>query len=226
MNSVNSFYFQFYVNNEQKEYANRLVDYSLIHHPITDIFANDPNGKSRQREFRYTGTLGEVVFADAYDLNRPTRSFGAVDGQDFGQDFILTIDNISHSIDVKSQHRKNNKFKENYVLNLPSYQVLKSTSKTDYYFCISFHENEQGITIATFIGFVSKSDVLNSKIGDLFKSGTKRIKEDGTSFVFMRDTYEVMFKNIATPILNEKIEELPGFCKLYLLPGYRQDNKY
>ena len=71
--------FQLAVSEEQKKYAYQLVDFSIEHHPVTDIFANDPDGKRRQREFRFTGTLGEVVFADAYGLARPTRSFGAID---------------------------------------------------------------------------------------------------------------------------------------------------
>ena len=50
---------------EQLQTANELVDYSLLHHPVKDVFADDPNGKTRQREFRLTGTLGEIVFADA-----------------------------------------------------------------------------------------------------------------------------------------------------------------
>lgn len=75
--------FQIEVSDEEKEYAIKLVDYSIIHHPVKDIFANDPNAMKRQREFRYTGTLGEVVFADVYGLSRPKRSFGAIDGQDY-----------------------------------------------------------------------------------------------------------------------------------------------
>lgn len=222
----NEFYFQIYVTDEQKKYAIELVDYSIAHHPVTDIFANDPDGKKRQREFRYTGSLGEVVFADAYGLPRPKRSFGAVDGQDFGQDFQLTVNGISESIDVKTMHRKNNSFKANYVLNLPSYQVHKSMSLTDNYFCISLHENAQGVTVATFIGFVSKKAVTDGLTGDLFKAGTKRIKEDNTYFTFMRDTYEVMFKDIASPLLTDTIRNLPGFKLMHLAPGYRENNRY
>src|SRR5574344_198000 len=123
---MNEYYFQIAVSREQKQYAIGLVDYSIEHHPVPDIFASDPDGKRRQREFRYTGSLGEVVFADAYELPRPTRSFGAIDGQDFGQDFILIINQKEYSIDVKSMHRKGNVFLENYVLNIPSYQIHNS----------------------------------------------------------------------------------------------------
>ena len=29
---------------EQVDYANRIVDFSILNHPVTDIFANDPQG--------------------------------------------------------------------------------------------------------------------------------------------------------------------------------------
>lgn len=222
---MNDYYFQIAVTREQKQYAIRLVDYSIEHHPVPDIFASDPDGKRRQREFRYTGSLGEVVFADAYELPRPTRSFGAIDGQDFGQDFILLINQEEYSIDVKSMHRKGNVFLENYVLNIPSYQIHKSKLKTNYYFCMSFHENGE-ITYATFIGFIKKDDILNGKSGDLFVKETKRIREDGTSFVFMRDTYEIMFKQIESPLITEKIKKMQGFKLMKLLTGSRENNIY
>lgn len=221
---IEKYVFQVAVSQEQKEYAIKLVDYSIAHHPVTDIFAHDPDGKRRQREFRYTGTLGEVVFADAYNLPRPQRSFGAIDGQDYGQDFALEINEQVFSVDIKSMHRKSNKFRANYVLNIPAYQMHKDFSMTDYYFCISFHEC--GITTyATFIGFIKKEDVLKGKIGDLFLQGTKRIREDKTSFTFMRDTYEIMFKHIDPPYVPESVKTNPGFCEVVILPGYQDNNR-
>ena len=217
--------FQVGVTPEQKQYAIGLVDYSIANHPVTDIFANDPDGKKRQREFRYTGTLGEVVFADVYGLQRPTKSFGAIDGQDFGQDFLLKINQDSFSIDVKSMHRKSNIFRDNYVLNIPSYQLHKEFSKTDYYFCISFH-NDNDAAYATLLGFINKNDVLAGKIGDIFLKGTQRIREDNTSFTFQRDTYEIMFKHITPPFVSEQIKQLPGFKRIDILPGHRENNKY
>ncbi len=217
--------FQIAVTDEQKHYAIGLVDYSIANHPVTDIFANDPDGKKRQREFRYTGTLGEVVFADAYHLPRPTRSFGAIDGQDNGQDFLLDHHGEQYSIDVKSMHRKGNRFRGNYVLNIPAYQLYKEFSVTDYYFCISFH-NADNATYATFLGFIKKEDVLSGKIGDLFKEGTTRIREDNTEFIFHRDTYEIMFKHIDPPIVLDQIKNMAGFKRIDILPGYREKNIY
>lgn len=217
-------YFQIEVTEEQKAYAKSIVEYSIANHPVTDIFAHDPDGKRRQFEFRYTGSLGEIVFADAYGLKRPTRAFGAIDGQDNGQDFLLVIDNGSYSIDVKSMHRKSNRFLENYVLNIPGYQMHKEFSITDFYFCISLHEFGSK-TYATFLGLIKKSDVIDGKIGDLFVAGTRRIRQDGTYFTFMRDTYEIMFRHITPPIITDRIKSLPGYKELHLLPG-RSNNLY
>lgn len=219
------FVFELEVSDEQKKYAIGLVDYSIAHHPVTDIFANDPDGKKRQREFRYTGTLGEVVFADAYGLPRPIRSFGAIDGQDYGKDFLLELNNESFSIDIKSMHRKSNYFKENYVLNIPAYQLHKEFSLTDYYFCISFHDADH-TSYATFLGYIKKEKVLAGLIGDLFVEGTQRIREDDTAFTFMRDTYEIMFKDIEPPHVTDAIKTKPGFKPVIIHPGYRDNNIY
>ncbi len=215
----NTFFFEIEITNEQIELAYKLVDYSIANHPVQDIFSNDPDGKKRQREFRFTGTIGEIVFADAYQLPRPTKSFGAIDGQDFGQDFELIIEEQPKSFDVKSMSRKNNAFRENYVLNLPAYQMKRETVVTDYYFCISIHKNENQ-HIASFLGYVSKSEILEGKIGILYKAGTKRIKDDGGSFIFQRDTYEVDFKDISSPLLNAKIQAMPSFKQKTILPPF------
>jgi hypothetical protein len=219
---TNEFYFQFDVNQEQINYANDLVDYSIKNHPVNDIFSNDPGGKTRQREFRFTGTLGEVVFADAYNLTRPTKSFGALNGQDYGQDFILKLNNEDLSFDIKTMGRKNNQVRENYVLNLPKYQMDKDSVLTDYYYCISLHQDSTGKYVASFIGYVSKQDVETHKIGILYIAGTKRIKDDGGFFTFQRDTYEIDFKDITTPILNDKIRNFPNFRINQILPPFKK----
>jgi hypothetical protein len=218
---MNEFFFQIDVTDDQVEYANQIVDYSILHHPVTDIFAKDPNGKERQREFRFTGSLGEIVFADTYKLPRPTRAFGAIDGQDYGMDFNLIVNGERISLDVKSMGRKNNNFRENYVLNLPKYQMEKDMVVTDCYFCISIHK-EHNKFIASFIGYIEKDSVYTGKVGILYHAGTRRIKDDGGSFVFQRDTYEVDFKDIKTPFLNDDINKLEGFKQRTILPPFRK----
>jgi len=137
----------------------------------------------------------------------------------------LKINQETLSIDIKSMHRKSNRFRENYVLNIPSYQLHKEFSKTDNYFCISFH-NDDDAAYATFLGFINKDDVLAGKIGDLFLKGKQRIREDNTAFTFQRDTYEIMFKHITPPFVLESTKKLAGFMPIEILPGYREDNKY
>lgn len=206
----NQFYFNIEVSNEQVEYTNKLVEYSIKNHNIQDIFAHDPQSRERQREFRFTGTLGEVVFADTYNLPRPEKSFGAIDGQDLGEDFIINVNGLNYSCDVKSMSRKSNIFKKSYVLNIPAYQLQKKDIVTDYYFCISI-SFISGIYIVSFLGFISKNKILENEIGILYKSGTKRIKDDKTFFIFQRDTYEIEFEDISSPILNDKITKIQGF---------------
>jgi hypothetical protein len=210
MADYNLFYFNIEANSEQINYANKLVDYSIEHHSVKDIFAEDPNGKERQREFRFTGTLGEILFADTYKLPRPTKSFGAVDGQDNGEDFIISINGNNFSFDVKSMSRKSNVFRKNYVLNIPAYQINKEKVITDYYFCISI-SLISGKYVVSFLGFILRNDILKNKVGILYKKGTKRIKDDGTFFIFQRDTYEIDFKDIHSPFLDEEIKKITGF---------------
>jgi len=216
----NEFYFQFNVSDEQLEYASALADYSIKYHPVKDIFKDDPGGAKRQREFRLTGTLGEVVFADAYSLERPKRSFGAIDGQDYGQDFLLKLNESEMSFDVKSMGRRSNIFRQNYVLNLPKYQMIRQDVVTDYYYCVSLHKDLRNHYIASFIGYVSKEEILKGDNGILYKAGTKRVKDDGGFFILQRDTYEIDFKDITTPILNDKIKGIDGFEVKYILPPF------
>jgi hypothetical protein len=216
----NQYFFQIDVSEEQVNLANELVDYSIKNHPIKDIFANDPNGKERQREFRFTGTLGEIVFADAYELSRPTRSFGAIDGQDFGQDFSLLMNGTSKSFDIKSMQRKNNNFRTNYVLNIPAYQMKRENIITDYYFCISIHKDYSKY-IASFLGYVSKGEIEKGEVGILYTAGTRRIKDDGSSFIFQRDTYEIDFKDITTPFITSNIQKMAGYKQKTLLQPYK-----
>jgi len=217
MSKKNEYFFQIKIDSEQYNYAKNLVEYSIKNHPVKDIFANDPGGRRRQKEFRMTGSLGEIIFADAYELQRPTRSFGAIDGQDYGEDFQLNTGDGLKSFDIKTMGRKNNNFRENYVLNLPRYQMLKS-EKTEYYFCISIHN----INIASFVGYIDKEKVMNGETGILYKEGAKRIKDDGSYFNFMRDTYEVDFIDIISPPITDKIKNMPGFQMKKMLQPYKK----
>jgi len=209
----NKFYYSVFVTEEQKKYAAELVEHSLIHHPVSNIWDN--HKKNKTRELRMTGTLGEVVFADLHNLERPKRSFGAIDGQDYGKDYEVNLPGLNGIFDIKTMHRKSNIFYKNYVLNIPARNIHREDSITDYYYCISLHE-QGNQTIASIIGYLKKQDIIDGKIGILYKKGTKRIRRDGTSFTFFEDTYEVFFKNISTPYIDNKIKSTEGFKILYL----------
>ncbi len=166
--------------------------------------------------FRFTGTLGEIVFADAYHLPRPSRSFGAVDGQDWGQDFFIKSEDSQFSVDVKSMKRRSGELSSEYVLNIPASQIRKPNSKTSHYFCISFHQSETSGTIASLLGFVDKVALQNGEIGTLFKAHTERIRFDKSTFIFNEDTYEIPFGQIDPPVVTDHIRRQKGFKMCYL----------
>ena len=204
----NKYYFSIKVTDEQIKYAKELVNYSLKHHPISNIW--DSNKKAKTSELRLTGSIGEIVFADLYKLNRPTRSFGAIDGQDYGKDFEIVIKENKMNFDVKTMHRKSNIFYKNYVLNIPARNIKRTDSITDYYCCISLHKNGKQ-TIASILGYVLKEEIISRKIGILYKKGTKRTRANGTSFTFFEDTYEIFFSDITTPLVSKRIKGFSSY---------------
>lgn len=211
----NQFYFQFEVTTEQVEYVKKLVEHSLEHHPISNIWDKHEDKKALTFNYRFTGSLGEVVFADAYDLPRKTRSFGAVDGQDFGQDFQILVNEKQRNVDTKAMQRKSNIFFKDYVLNIPASQLLRNETITDDYFCISFHQ-ERDVWIASFLGTIAKKEILERIIGIHYPKGSVRIRKDKSSFQFNEDTYEIDFKDINSPWLTPKITKLKGYKLLKL----------
>lgn len=202
--------FQVIATAEQIEYAHELVEYSIKNHTVPNMWDIDKAKKEQTEFFRFIGSLGETVFADAYNLPRHKKSFGASDGQDYGNDFIVTIDDIKYIVDLKSMHRKNDIFYGSYVLNIPSNQLHKSESVTDLYYCVSIHLENNQYKIS-FLGFIRKKDVLDGKIGILYKTGTTRTRGDNSTFKFISDTYEVEFKDFLKPLISDHMKKMNGF---------------
>lgn len=202
--------FQVIATDEQIEYASDLVEYSIKNHTVPNIWDIDKNKKEQTPFLRFIGSLGETVFADAYNLPRHKKSFGASDGQDYGNDFIITINGVEYVVDLKSMHRKNDTFYGFYVLNIPSNQLHKSKSVTDLYYCISIHFENEKYAIS-FLGLIRKTDILEGKVGILYKTGTTRVRADKTTFRFISDTYEVEFKDFLKPFISEHIKKMNGF---------------
>ncbi|GGB81259.1 hypothetical protein [Dyadobacter sediminis] len=204
-------YIQISVAEKQKLLARELVEYSLKHHPVSNIWDRHAEKLSQTRMLRFTGTLGEILFADCYHLPRPFRSFGASDGQDWGQDFLIKTEEHTFSVDIKSMKRKSGVLGPDYVLNIPASQLNKHGSRTSHYFCISFHQCETNGTIASLLGFVDKLALENGHIGQFYKYGTKRVRTDGSSFTFNESTYEVLFHEMDPPVITSFIRRLKGF---------------
>ncbi len=202
--------FQVIATDEQIEYTNNIVNYSINNHSVPNIWDSDSAKKSNTYFYRFIGSLGEVVFADVYNLSRHKKSFGAEDGQDYGNDFELEINNKIYKIDLKSMHRKNDIFKDYYVLNIPSRQLHRDTSKTDLYYCISIHTKQNKFYIS-FLGFINKEDICSGKKGILYTAGTTRVRGDTSTFKFLQDTYEIEFKDFTPPIIKKDFEKLNGF---------------
>ena len=197
--------FSFEITKEQEEYVEKLVNFSIENHTVPDRFE-----KINQKEYRTTGTMGEVAFADIYKLKRPEKSFGASDGQDFGKDFTLNGKNI----DIKTMKRKNENFYKDFVLNITSTQLNKIGSLTDFYCCLSLSKNNKW-RIAV-IGLIDKNKIISGEIGKFYPKNSIRTKKDNNTIVFREDTYEIMFSEITPPIITEEIKKLPGFKRIHL----------
>ena len=209
-------YIQISVSENQKLFARELVEYSLRHHHVSNIWDKNENQLSQTRMLRFTGSLGETVFADTYHLPRPTRSFGAADGQDWGQDFSIASEDQNFSLDIKSMKRRSGNLAADYVLNIPASQLHKPNSKTTHYFCISFHQSETDGTVASLLGFIDKYALQNGEVGKFYQAGTKRMRRDQTSFIFSEDTYEILLGDIDPPVVTDYVKGLKGFKVCWL----------
>lgn len=187
---------------EQFEYAKSLVEYSMTHHKVRNIWGESSYDLTFKN--RLVGSLGEVVFADYYEHPRPTRSFGAIDGQDNGCDYKFADDII---IDLKTQMRANPaNVRGHYCLNIPAYQLAKE-SLTTHYFCININK---GYTEAVFIGYCPKSKV--SQCATFVEQGTERHRQDGTTFNMSADTWELAMGDLDWPPMWRNVGEWITMC--------------
>lgn len=205
-------FFQIPITAEQRQYAADLVAYSIKHHTVSNIWDGKAEHATRTGHLRMTGSLGEVLFADTYQLPRKKRAFGASDGQDWGLDFVWqpNYDSSALRVDTKSMGRDSGIFYGNYVLNIPAAQLHKPESQTDCYFCLSFHPKQEH-SIASFIGYVLKKDIIEGKIGNFYAADTVRKRANGSTFQFYEDTYEIDFCDFNPPPLTDYIRAINGF---------------
>lgn len=225
----NSGYFQFTVTEEQISEALRLAKYSIENHPVQDVYANDTadtyglSAEERSLRYRFTGTLGEILFADVYGQSRPTRAFGARDGQDHGIDFTFEMAGATVVIDVKTMNRNSANLYDYYVLDLPVYQMNKKP-RTDRYFHITLIPHDRSDFYkgydAAFVGSIAKDEI--KTYAQFFSAGSLRPNNRKKSVEFSRDTYEVKLSDLISPpdpVVN--VLSLINFQKKRILIGRR-----
>jgi len=152
---------------EQVHYALDAVTRALKAN-FTDYWQAQNEQANAAKSWRFDGFLGEVLFADAYGLPRPTECYG-LNGQDGGRDFVVNGANV----DVKATSRKRAPYNAKSLSFMPSLRCIdKADSTTQYYFFISLYE-ELGVYTAWFAGSISRDILQARKVGKVYKAGEK-----------------------------------------------------
>ena len=167
-NKTNNMYFpKITATDEQVQYAKDAVTRSLKTN-FNDYWNANNEQANAAKTWRFDGFLGEVLFADAYGLPRPTECYG-LNGQDEGRDFVLNGANI----DVKATSRRKPPYNAKSLSFMPSLRCIDNpNSLTNHYFFISLYEQD-GIYTAWFAGSISRDMLQNRKVGKEYKAGEK-----------------------------------------------------
>jgi len=194
---------KFSITDEQVQYAKNALAKSL------DIpFANYwdlEDGKSHTEKWRFYGFLGEVVFADAYKLPRPTHCYG-LNGQDKGSDFVL---NGAH-IDIKTAPLKVAPKRAEYFTFMPSVRIIdKADSITDNYFFVGIYE-ENGVFTCYFAGSATAKDMKNRKVGKEHRKG-EILNFATKSYTIQTDCIRLNATQIKPVKITELLTGLPNF---------------
>lgn len=128
------------------------------------------------KEEQYVGLLGEMMISDMFNGEYKLKS-----GFDGGFDLIIN----GRKVDVKTMGR-NVDVKMNYVNNFIGFQ---SHFNCDIYIFCSINKRKSELTMC---GWVTKQELFDR--ADYYPKGTIRTRDDGSSFEFKADTYEI--KNI------------------------------
>ena len=139
------------------------------------------------KEQQFVGLLGEITIKNYFGVKH-----NWVNGFDGGYDFIYN----NKKIDVKTMGR-NVTPKDFYVNNFISFQ---KNFHCDYYIFTSLNKKTNELFIC---GYLSKKDLLEK--ATLYKKGTIRNRENGTTFKMKTDTYEIKnsFLNQIKYFINE-----------------------
>ena len=128
------------------------------------------------------GLLGEILVIEKL-TGSPVNLEGRYDGFDGGFDLKYK----GHRIDVKTMERKS--FVRPEFVN--NFYIMQEGYESDIIVFCSYHATANILEIC---GWIFKKDL--ARLGIFYKSGTKRIRTDGSSFVFRQDNYEVENKNL------------------------------
>ena len=173
--------FDINVTEEQIQYATDMVE--------RFNFGQRGYGDGNKRE-QLTGILGQTVFADLVNDNRPNGETGF----DGGKDFEINLKRV----DIKTMTRKvpmRPYFVHNFVGYQKEYQV-------DYYIFASFNTKAKILTIC---GYVEKDEFF--RLADFFPKGSLRTRADGTSFRTFAPLYEIKQENLHSPSTVEDLIE-------------------
>lgn len=193
------------ITEEQCKKAYDLALYAIKYHTVTDIFKNDDKNDTPEErikksfERKFIGTLGEILYADYYGFQRPTKAFGAVDGQDFGKDFSSPKE-PQKAVDIKTMRRgKVDNIKPNWVANLEKRQLFKNGSLTDNYFIITIDGGNYNWhpKNAVLCGYIPKEELISKAI--FYPAGSVVQNDWGKEIRHVRDTYEIQFKHLYEP---------------------------
>jgi len=128
------------------------------------------------------GLLGEILTIEKL-TGMPVLLENRQDGFDGGFDLVYK----GQRIDVKTMERKS------YVRGefVNNFYIMQEAYNAEIIVFCSFHAPASILEIC---GWIYKKDL--PTLGIFYKSGTKRLRADGTSFVFRQDNYEVMNKDL------------------------------
>jgi hypothetical protein len=142
-------------------------------------------------EQQLTGLIGEYIVYYHLKKTKPDLS-KKEDGFDGGIDVIHN----GLRIDVKTMGR-NSYVRGEYVNN---FYVMQQKYDCDVLVFCSYHKTEKMIEIC---GWINKKELAEK--GIFYKAGTTRVRDNGTTFIFRQDNYEVKNKDL------RPIEELVNY---------------
>lgn len=184
---------QFSITPEQVAYARELVQYSIDNHTVWNSWTD----ASQTYRYRFAGTLCEVIFADAYGLQRPARAFGANDGQDYGEDFVLD----GYTIDIKGRVTE---IPQLYSFYINASQAERENTKTDYYYFMHCYP-ESAPAYCLLLGSVKCEDVRTCA-----KSVRRRKGETMGNVIWDNDVFDVSLSNLRAPRMPKNAPALPN----------------